>query len=407
MERKSLKGIKSIWAFALMLSASMVVYGQTAEYKRSALIRELKYNVKDGKYSSVLNNVQKAMEQYPESTQNDAELYYYNTIAYNNLALAEARNMYLQSSTDTAKYFNYVYSMFVNGLKCDSLGNVPNKKGRVDNKYNKEMQSLFDKNITTINSATKYFFQKKDYKKAYDFADLFITQSDSADNDVKTASTVAVLSAYSLEDYAKAVKYSELSLYESNLHEEILEVVCHCYEQLHDTALYEARLIDGVKQYTANKYFYGSLISLYNAQNEFRKSLEVINFILKVRPEDRDLWYIKGTEELYLNERDSALTSFSKAVQYKVDDAESYANIGNIYLYKSNELYRMEGEAKGSELRSIKAELHMTYNNAKNALESARKYAPEQPDLWLSGLKEIYYKLNMGKELMILERTYK
>jgi hypothetical protein len=38
------------------------------------------------------------------------------------------------------------------------------------------------------------------------------------------------------------------------------------------------------------------------------------------------------------------------------------------------------------------------------AYESARKFDENNQDLWLSGLRETYFKLNKGKELKALEK---
>ena len=41
---------------------------------------------------------------------------------------------------------------------------------------------------------------------------------------------------------------------------------------------------------------------------------------------------------------------------------------------------------------------------AQDALEKSRKIAPNNPELWHEGLLEVYYKLNLGKELQELEQ---
>ena len=380
-------------------------YGQTP-YKRSALVRELKYNIKDGEYKKAIENVKRAFEQYPEQTRQDAEYYYYNVLANYNLGLEEAKKMYLQDKQDTTKFFGYVYTMVVDALTCDSLGKIPNEKGRVNNKYHKEMQNILAVNVPKLPAASKYFFQKTDYGKAYDFADLFISLNDSVDEEVSTVATVAVLSAYANNEYKKAVKHSRAALTDSLRHEQLLEVVCLCYDQLKDTVSYERRLEEGTHLYPKNRYFYASLTNLYNSQHKYNKALETIKEVIKADCCNRDLWYIKGTEEMHLSELDSALCSFIRVTEIQEDDAESHSHIGNIYLIKSHKIYEQQKSAKGKELKALKDELNNTYRNARNAYEQARKYAEQRTELWLLGLKEVYYKLNMGKELMSLEKKY-
>lgn len=385
--------------------AGVTGYGQTP-YKRSALVRELKYNIKDGEYKKAIENVKRAFEQYPDETRQDAEYYYYNVLANNSLGLEEAKRMYLQDKPDTAKYFGFVYTTIVDALTCDSLGMIPNKKGKVNNKYHKEMQNILGVNVSKLPAASKYFFQKQDYEKAYDFADLYISISDSTDAEVSTVATVAVMSAYARNEYGKAVKHNRTALTDSLRHEQLLEVICLCYEQLNDTISYENRLVEGTHMYPKNKYFYASLANLFNSQHKYNKALETINEVIKADCCNRDLWYIKGTEEMHLGMLDSALNSFIKVTEIQEDDAESHSHIGNIYLIKSHVLYEQQKTVKGKELKALKEQLHSAYSNAKSAYEKARKFAEQRTELWLLGLKEVYYELNMGKELMLLEKKY-
>lgn len=391
--------------FFILLTYGVGSMGQTT-YKRSVLVRELKYNIKDGEYKKAIENVKRAFEQYPEETRQDADYYYYNVLANHNLALEEAKKMYLQDKPDTTKYFKFVYTTVVDALTCDSLGKIPNAKGKVNNKYHKDMQNILGVDVPKMPAASKYFFQKQDYDRAYDFADLYISLNDSVDEEVSTVATVAVLSAYAKNEYKKAVKHDSTALTDSLRHEQLLEVICLCYEQLKDTVNYERRLEDGIQRYPKNKYFYASLANLYNSQHKYRKALETIKEVIKADCCNRDLWFIKGTEEMHLSERDSALCSFIKATEIQEDDAESYSHIGNIYLIMSHSIYEQQKAAKGKELRMLKEQLNTAYKNAKSAYEQARKYAEQRTELWLQGLKEVYYELNLGKELMMLERKY-
>jgi len=388
-----------------LLTICTFAYGQK-EFKRSSVIRELKYNIKDQDYKKALENVQKAFREYPDQTLNDAEFYYYNTVANNNLALAEAKKMYLQEKPDTVKYFDFVYATMQSELKCDSLANIPNEKGKINNKFLKEMKNIYNLNMPKLSAASRYFFQKKNYQKAYDMSDLYVSNSESVNSEVSTVATISVLSAYTMSKYSQAMKHVEYSLADSSLHEQILEVACNCYMILEDTMNYEKYLEEGFVKYPESKFFYASLVSLYNAQHKYRKALAIVKDAIKSDCCNRDLWFIKGTEEMHLSERDSALISYTRATELMPNDAESYSYIGSIYLHYAHILYEEQQASKGREERIIKVKLHNTYKHARTAFEYSRQYAPKRTDLWLNGLKEGYYKLNLGKELQQLELKY-
>ena len=83
-----------------------------------------------------------------------------------NLVLDENKKMYLNQKPDTAKYFGYIMDMYNAALKCDSLENIPDAKGRVVRKYRSSSHQRlmqFRKNLST---AGKFFYQRKDYKRA-------------------------------------------------------------------------------------------------------------------------------------------------------------------------------------------------------------------------------------------------
>lgn len=384
-------------------------------YKKSAFTKELKSNMKAAAYGKVIGIVKDALGKYPAQAGIDPEFYHYSVEANQALALEEAKKMYLNQKADTMKYFDYIYTVFTDGLICDSLANIPDSKGKVNTSYHKNILSLFSQDAGKLPAAAKFAFQKKDYGRAYNFADMYISiladssayaspqQKEQARAEMAPLSAIAVLSAYAQNDYRKALVHMSEALSESNRRQQILEVACRCYEQLSDTTSLEQSLLDGVKSYPASKYFFFTLVKLYNDQQRYADALEMTNLVLQHDSRSRDFWYIRGKEEAYLKRSDDALQSFTTATEIKSDDAESYSAIGNIFLERSHELYEQQKTLTGHKLQVAKEELHNLYMKSKAAFENARRHDERNTPLWLPGLKELYYKLNMGKELKAIE----
>ena len=410
-----MKKLQHIFLASLLLLTFTLTASAQTPYKKSAIVKELKSNMKEAAYSKVINAVKNAFSKYPEQTGNDAEFYHYNIQACNALALEEAKKMYLAQKADTMKYFDYIQTVFTDGLTCDSLANIPDQKGRVVNRYHKDITALFVQNMKKLPSAAKYAFQKKDYARAYRFADTYITlNADSSvysqkalsgeeATEVSPLSAITVLAAYAQNDFAHAVTYIDKALKESNRRRQLLEIACRCYEQLSDSVRLEQNLRDGVNAYPSDKYFFFTLVKLYNDQSRYTDALQLTNTMLQVDNQNRDFWYIRGKEEEYMGLEDDALKSFTAATELKTDDAESFSAIGNIYLNKSHQTYEQQKGSTGTAQTSLKQELNALYTKAKDAFEHARKHDGQNTALWLSGLKELYYKLNMGKELKAIE----
>ena len=396
----------------ILFAATVTLQAQNA-YKKSAYTKELKSDMKAAAYAKVVNLVKEAVGKFPEQAGTDPEFFHFSMLANQALALEEAKKMYLDQKADTLKYFDYIFDVFRNGLMCDSLASIPNAKGKVNKTYYKSIITLLAQDYNKLPAAAKFAFQKKEYKRAYNFADLYLTdaypngekwQQPKSETEVQPLSAIAVLSAYAQNDFNKALTYMPQALGESNRRQQILEIACRCYEQLQDTAGLELKLLDGVKTYPSSQFFFFTLVKLYNDQQRYADALAVTNQMLQHNSRSRDFWFIRGKEEAYLNKQDDALQSFTTATEIKTDDAESYSAIGNIYLERSHELYERQKGLTGQALQAIKDEMHSLYIKSKTAFEQAKKHDEHNTALWLAGLRELYFKLNMGKELKAIEK---
>ena len=92
----------------------------------------------------------------------------------------------------------------------------------------------------------------------------------------------------------------------------------------------------------------------------------------------------------------------------KNDDAESFSSIGMIYSEMAHELYKNTTlSVTNPGYKEFKTKLRGLYSKAKDAYESSKKYAPNVKTLWYDGLRNAYFRLNMGKELKELEKINK
>jgi hypothetical protein len=83
----------------------------------------------------------------------------------------------------------------------------------------------------------------------------------------------------------------------------------------------------------------------------------------------------------------------------------SYSSLGGIYIDKARSVYDVNSYKIGTQaFTRAKNAQNKIYKQAQDALEKSRKIAPNNPELWHEGLLEVYYKLNLGKELQELEQ---
>ena len=382
-------------------------------YKSKEVMKEISTYLKNFQYAKAENSFNAALKKYKDAY-SDHKLYNAAVEIERQLALEQNKNMYLQNNkADTAKFFRHIYNVYDYAIHLDSMESVPNEKGKVKFKYRSSnvRKMLFFRN--NLRSAGKFFYQKRLYPEAFRHIDMYICSHDAPiitsaadtavqNEDLVQVAALAVLSAYAAGQYDNAVKYIDTALNDTVTNKYLLEVGAKSYAQLGDTLKGLSMLYSGVRNHPDYDYYFLTLVKYHNEHNQYQQSLKLAQHMTRQFPKNRDYWYIKGKEELFLNLNDSALASFSQAVVIKADDAESYSEMGKVYLRWAQEYYRSLSAAQFN--AASRKKLKAFYADACRNFEAARKYNENDRSLWLTGLRECYFNLNRGKELRALER---
>jgi tetratricopeptide (TPR) repeat protein len=415
--------------FALLMTAS-TIFAQQAEngnqkvdeYKSSAVLKAYRTNMKSKNYARAKQEIDGAIKKYPEAAV-DAQLYKYKMDALNALIVAENRKIYLNSKPDTVTYFNYVYELYTTGLTCDSIEQAlirvrqaMGKKAKPRLRYT-VAQSMLSYRKNMLN-AGKYHYKKKDYVKAYQFLHLYAQTKTApvfadkdgnsllADpDDMREVASLATLSAYASGNFQGVMAYIEEGLTVEHLKPQLLELGAKSAAQLQDTTRMLVLLETGFLSYPDVEYFFMTLIKHYNEQKDYHHALQNIMTMVELYPEKRDYWYMAGTEQMLLAQYNEALVSFRKCIELQADDAQAYSAIGNIYLHDAQTAYaHFDTPISHPDYAQQKQQIDFLYQQACTAFEHARQFDENNQALWLSGLREAYFKLNRGRELRALEK---
>ena len=420
--------MKLFLSLVLLLNV-FVLKAQDSGYNRKGILKEVRGYIKADNYSKVDALINSSVSKYSE-TKSDAELYNIWMNANYNLALAENRKIYLSTNPDTVKYMDYIYEVFADGLKCDSISRIPDSKGRVKRKFYKNINEKFSFFAKNLENAGKFFYAKRDYQRTCKFVEMYIMtklwksgvytlecKDDSIpepllDANVSRLAVLAVMSAYATEDYNTLLRLYPIAVRDTSRQALVLEFACKSYNQIGDRESYLDLLNKCFFKYPDKEYFFASLIKCYNDKGDTANALNLAREAVKLNPANRNYWFVKGTEEQICQLEDSALVSYSNAIKIKNDDAESYSCMADVYLEKAREEDKRLTQLFTDSLSRDKyleaqSRLKSLYAMACQNYESAREYSPENGNLWLEGLKECYYKLNKGRELRLLEKNYK
>lgn len=391
-------------------------------FKKSSVMKTYRSNMKDKNYSGAKKQMDDAIARY-EVAANDAQLYKYKLDALNELIVGENRKIYLNSRPDTTTYFNYMFELYTTGLKCDSLEQIDirlkheaGKKAEPKLRYGVGQTLLpYRKNLL---NAGKFYYKKKDYAASFRFFDMYLKTKNSSvfldskdknilsdPDDLNDISVLAVLSAFASSNYQDVVAYLDDALQNKYYEKELLEIGSKAASELKDTTAMVRFLETGFRAYPNMEYFFITLTRYYNDVGSYDQALEKAKRMTDLSPGRRDYWFMVGKELMLLRRDEEALSAFEKCVEIKADDAESFSAIGNIYLHSAHEAYaRFSVPLTDPAYAQQKAAIDGLYKKACFAFEQARKFDESNLDLWLSGLRESYFKLNRGRELRALEK---
>ena len=398
------------------------VHGAEKPYKRSSVVKSYRTCMKEKNFAQARQVLTDAMREHPEAAA-DAQMYRYKLDALDALIGVENRKIYLNSKPDTVSFFNYMYELYVTGLQCDSVEQHAMAAREAEGKKAQQKlrsgvgQTLLPYRKNLLN-AGKYYYTKKSYADAFRFFDMYV-QTKSADvfqdtkgnslvadpDDEVDVSVLSVLSAYASSNYSGVTSYLSESLKDENLRPQMLEIGVKTYAALTDTTKAVQLLEQGFEAYPEVEYFYVTLVKHYNERGQYELALQKVQRMTSLKPQQRDYWYVAGTELVLLDRYDEALQSFQQCIDIKADDAEAWASMGSIQLHQAHVAYENFNLPKSDpSYNKQKNAITQLYRQACNAFEQSRKFDEANTSLWLEGLRETYFKLNRGKALKGLEK---
>ena len=395
------------------------------EYRRSAVLKAYRTNMKAKNYLEAKKTIDNAFSQHSEATA-DAHLYMYKMDALDQIVKAENRKIYLNSKPDTVSFFSNIYEMYETGLKCDSIEEAELATKRAEGKSAKsklrsEIRNYMLSYRTNVLGAGKFFYNKKQYAEAFKYLDMYMQTKDApvltdstvanplADpDDRKNVSIIAVLSAYASSNYHGVMTYLKESLSDDNIQAQIIEIGYKSAAELKDTTSMQLLLEKGFEKYPEVEYFFMTLMKYYNNAEEYDRALATVTSMVKLYPDNRDYHFMKAKQHMLLKQYEQAVESLTRCVQIKADDADSYSALGNIYLLAAQDVYsRINVSVADPKYFDKKNAMQEYYKKACTCFELAKKFQEDKPELWLDGLREVYFKLNKGRELRSLEKYKK
>jgi len=351
----------------------------------------------------------------PESAE-DAETWYVaGNIENKQLDMERTKEMLGKQPNEAAMYIalDAIWPYFQKSLALDQL---PDAKGKVKPRFTKDIKSIMLANRPFYSNAGIYYYNNKDYQKAYenfklfgDFKkiDLFSDQkwvlADSIENQVKY---YAGLSATFIPNHQEAIEIFE-EIKDGGVNEsDVYRALANEYLQMEDSVNFQKTIAAGFQKFPENDYFLLNRINQSINNGRMSEAVDLLNTAIAKNPDNAQLYDVLG--QVYEGDKktDEAIQSMKKAVELEPENIDFLTHLGRVYFNLGVEKRGEADQLKDQD--QAKAETQKALDYFKQALpyfEKAFSMDSKNPDKVMI-LARIYYTLNMNDKYKEMDDLY-
>ena len=337
-----------------------------------------------------------------------------------------------QGSNDQAMYDGLMES-YLPYLKADSLGELPDDKGRVKNKFRKDISAILKANHPFYINGGVFFNEQRNYSKAADFFEVYwniptlpMYQAEVnaflLDSTYQTIKYYAIITTIQAQEHERALKMLERAAKEPFVansafqQSDLYELMASEYISLGDSAKYLETLYLGADKFPESKYFLPNLVNVFIREGNTEKALAYLDQAILNDPTNScDLNSVKGALLSETGDFEAAEAEYNKALAQDPNCERALEAVAVNYILQAQNIkdetmnlgdrqQQLQNDKKTVELyqKSLAPlEKYRTLLNERNANESEIQSA-------LLKLRNVYYNLsNMGvdksKELQEIE----
>ena len=398
----------------LLLTVALCVAASSASFAQKKAVKEAQGIAKGDKadFTEARALIKGALEN-PE-TKDDAQAWYVAGFIEDQQFSAERTKQILGQQPNEPVMYEALGAILPYFKKAYELDQLPNEKGKIKPKYSKDSKSIVGADHVYFFNGGAYYFDQKDYKKAYDFFNQYLeiselpmfegTQTAEKDSTFMTVQFYAAVAATQLQDSPIAIKALERAKSSDFRLNDVYQYLSYEYKQAGDSVNYVKTLEEGYAKFPNEEFFLMSLIDAYIQSSQNEKAISYLNTAIAQKPSDSQLYHALGiVYETGIKDYAKAEETFKKALEVNPESVESMSALGRIYY---NQAVNKQGEANMiNDSKKYQEELTIAKDLFKQALpyfQKAHEMKPSESE-YMVALRGIYYNLNMGPELEAIE----
>ena len=350
-------------------------------------------------------------------TKDDAKTWYVAGFIEDQQFSNERTKQVLGQQPDEPVMYEALGSILPYFEKAYELDQLPNEKGKIKPKFTKDIKGILGANHVYYINGGAYYFDQKDYNKAYDFFEQYLKISDmpmfkgeavaERDSNFMTVQFYAAAAASLAKDSRLAIAALERAKNTPYRQYDVYQYLCYEYGEARtaqDSVMLEKTFEEGMQVFPDSAFFLNNLINTYIYSNRNEKALEMLNVAIQKNPNDANLYNVMGrVYETGLKDYANAEKNFQIALEKDPNLTDALSNIGRIYYNQG--VNKLSEANMINDSKKYQEELSMAKDLFKKALpyyKKAHEAEPEKMDNMIA-LRGIYYNLNMGPELEAIE----
>lgn len=309
------------------------------------------------------------------------------------------------------------YKYFMTALPLDSVVEL-NKDGspKLDKKGNKKIKTKYSKDIVSLivghhndfNVAGSYFYDAKEYGKAYeawgvycDFAESPMAKANKlvvADTIVGETRFYQAIAAWQGENFKAAIEAFAKARAKGYVKKEAFDyaMACAASDQNNEAIIAIAREAYPLYGKQDTQYISIMINDLIN-NSKFAEATALLDEAIAANPTNAEFYDVKGSLFENQGEPDKALEFFLKSIELNPDYAKGHFDVGRYYYNKALEARKKANDLKGNEYQNaIEDNVKPLYLQALPHLEKAYEKADDIADFKNDvrhALQNIYYFL--------------
>lgn len=306
------------------------------------------------------------------------------------------------------------YNCFLTALKLDSM---PDAKGKVKLKYTKDIKAKLKDYFLPQNLVAygAFLYEKKNWDATTNTFETYLSlpKLPILNNELKVDTIYYKIKYYTALAYLNASKSDNAIVHLKELKDgyyenlSVYKILSDEYNNTKDTVNYESTLEEGFKKFPNDTWFLERLINVYIFSNRSKEAMVYLTAAIKRDPTSAQYWYVKGNLDENMNNLDTAIVSFNKAIELNPKLPEAYAGKGRLLFNKAVKMSEDANDIK--DVKTYKAEMKKADAVFKESLPyflNASELKPKSID-YKETLKTLYYRLKMDAEYEAISKEIK